>query len=94
MRTFAIITMPYGSFAVTANADGSIPLNAQCVAERDKLDREGNGLRALVDQANAAVELRAALQRLSVALAWATTEERYDLEPAHNAARLLLGRMP
>lgn len=64
MRHFSIISAPYGTFAVTANADGSIGLNAQVVAAQDKADREGNGLRALVEQANAARELWDALDDL------------------------------
>lgn len=68
MRTFAILAAPFGTFAVTANADGSVGINAQVVAERDKHDREGKGLAALVDQANAARGLWDALAGALVAL--------------------------
>lgn len=99
MRTFAIITMPYGSFVVTANADGSIPLNTQCVAERDKHDRHGERLRALVDQANAAGELRAALADLFEHCAmvhkhWGEGSNNREANAAQERARKLLGRMP
>lgn len=66
MRHFAILTLPDGLYACTANPDGSIPLSSQCVAAQDKPgDRLGNGLRSLVDQANAAHALFAALEELT-----------------------------
>lgn len=61
MRTFAIVQFENGGYIVTANPDGTVGLNAKCVAMQDKGDKAGNGLRVLVDQANAARELWGAL---------------------------------
>lgn len=62
MRHFAIMQFEDGGYIVTANADGSVPINAQCVARQDRGDTQGNGLRAIVEQANAANALLVALR--------------------------------
>lgn len=66
MRTFAILTEPYGTFAVSdqvlpspANPAGA---SAHVFAQCDRNDPEALRLRALVDQANAARELWDALE--------------------------------
>lgn len=61
MKTYAILTHPYGTFAVADPGTGELP---EVFAEKDNGDRHGERLRALVDQANAAGELFGALDNL------------------------------
>jgi hypothetical protein len=57
LRHFAILTLPDGHYACTANPDGTIPLSSRAIARNDATDPGGAALRVLVDQANQVHEL-------------------------------------
>lgn len=76
MRSFTIVTYPFGTFAVV---DDSALAEPEVYAEKDNGDRHGERLRALVEQANAAVALAAEVEELK--------RDIYDLnESLHDAA--------
>jgi len=58
-----------GGYIVTARDDESVPINARIVAVLDRDDADGSDARALCAQANAAVDLLAALRAARVSLA-------------------------
>jgi predicted oxidoreductase len=96
LRHFAILTLPDGHYACTANPDGTIPLSSRAIARNDATDRTGANLRQLVDQANAAHELAEAMRALLSAPATMSTgigEMPSDaLRNAESAAQLALTR--
>jgi hypothetical protein len=48
LRHFAILTLPDGHYACTANPDGTIPLSSRAIARNDATDRTGANMRALL----------------------------------------------